>query len=404
MKKTNALKEVAVLTALEECIDLRSGKTPARNRPEFWSGAIPWFSAKDLKSFQLADSEEHISDSAVADGAPIASAGDILMLVRGMTLMKDVPVGVLSRDASFNQDLKSLRPSRDVSSNYLGYMLAASRPRLLAMVDQAGHGTGRLAVERLLSLPIWKPSAKAQWFIEDLLSQHDKVLQLSQALIDAKRTFKSGLARQLLTGKRRFPKFQTDKWKAATLGDVVTFKPRKVEKPAGKFLSAGVRSHGKGMFLKPEFPSDRIALDELFELRQGDLVVNITFGWEGAIAIVPPEADRALVSHRFPTYEVDEGKILIEFLHHIIRMKRFVFDVGVASPGGAGRNRVLNRSEFLSIGIQLPSIGEQQRIASTLNDCDSEIDLLGRFHQQVALQKRALLSRLLTGELIVPSS
>jgi len=177
-----------------------------------------------------------------------------------------------------------------------------------------------------------------------------------------------------------------------------------VPKPLGKFLSAGVRSHGKGVFLKNEFHPDQIALDELFELKQGDLVVNITFGWEGAVAIVPPEADGALVSHRFPTYVVNQRKILVEYLRHVIRARRFVFEVAVASPGGAGRNRVLNRSAFLQIPIRLPCIDEQQEIAGILNSCDQEIDQLEQLRGQVGLHKRALLSRLLSGELFVPRS
>jgi type I restriction enzyme S subunit len=224
------------------------------------------------------------------------------------------------------------------------------------------------------------------------------------ALLDAKRTFKRGLSQRLLSGQKRFPKFQSCRWKATALGDVVTCNLRKVPKPSGTFLSAGVRSHGKGVFLKEEFHSDQIALDELFEIKQGDLVVNITFGWEGAVAIVPPEADGALVSHRFPTYVVDQRKVLIEYLRHVIRARRFVFEVAVASPGGAGRNRVLNRSAFLQIPILLPGIEEQQEIASILNSCDKEIDLLERLRGQVGMHKRAFLSRLLSGELFIPTA
>lgn len=183
----------------------------------------------------------------------------------------------------------------------------------------------------------------------------------------------------------------------------MTFVPRRIPKPTGSFLSAGVRSHGKGVFLKKDFQADGIALDELFVLRELDLVVNITFGWEGAIAIVPPNADGALVSHRFPTYEFDRTKALPEFFRHLIRTRRFVFDVACASPGGAGRNRVLNRKEFLEIPVTLPSTAEQQTIAELLDGLDRELELLERLRQAVALQKNALLARLFSGEISVPA-
>jgi hypothetical protein len=149
------------------------------------------------------------------------------------------------------------------------------------------------------------------------LGDGDSLTRAICRLIETKRTFKRGLMQQLLTGQKRFPEFRNSKWQSVALGDLIRYTPRKVPKPPGTFLSAGVRSHGKGVFLKKEFLSNGIALEELFELKHRDLVVNITFGWEGAVAIVPPEADGALVSHRFPTYEVDEKRVLVEYLRHL---------------------------------------------------------------------------------------
>jgi type I restriction enzyme S subunit len=156
------------------------------------------------------------------------------------------------------------------------------------------------------------------------------------------------------------------------------------------------------VFLKEQFQPEGIALDELFELKSRDLVVNITFGWEGALAIVPLAADGALVSHRFPTFEIDETKALVDYMRHIIRTPRFVFAVGVASPGGAGRNRVLNTQAFFDIPLRLPSLDEQQRIAELLNALDHEIDLISAQRKQTDAYKRGLLSRILAGEIVVP--
>jgi type I restriction enzyme S subunit len=250
-------------------------------------------------------------------------------------------------------------------------------------------------------VPAWPLSR--QRVVADVEALFEKFSHLLDRQATASQAFMRGLAQELLTGKKRFPDFQGNEWRVCALGELVQPMPRRVPKPAGQFLSAGVRSHGKGVFLKREFQSVEIALDELFELKSRDLVVNITFGWEGAVAIVPPEADGALVSHRFPTYVVNESKILVEFLRHVIRSKRFVFDVGVASPGGAGRNRVLNRSEFLNIALAIPSIDEQRQIAEVLNTCDLEIALLTKQRQQIEAYKRALLSRLLSGQIVVPS-
>jgi type I restriction enzyme, S subunit len=260
-----------------------------------------------------------------------------------------------------------------------------------------------ISQESILSIQVPRPPRNVQSRLGAVFEQFETLATQLGAQARANRSLKRGLMQQLLTGQKRFPAYRNEKWRSVALGDLIRYTPRKVPKPPGTFLSAGIRSHGKGVFLKKDFHADGIALDELFELKHRDLVVNITFGWEGAVAIVPPEADGALVSHRFPTYEVDESKVLVEYLRHVIQARRFVFDVGVASPGGAGRNRVLNRQEFLEIVVKVPGVEEQGQMAQLLNDCDRELDLLAAQREQVENFRRALLSLLLSGSLVVPS-
>ena len=67
------------------------------------------------------------------------------------------------------------------------------------------------------------------------------------------------------------------------------------------------------------------------------------------------------------------------------------------------RRGSLRWNEFSRIKIGLPSIEEQNRIAETLGLVDVEIDQLEWLHELVETQKRGLLSKLLSGEIAVPS-
>lgn len=99
---------------LEELTDIQSGATPSKANPEFWNGTIPWISAKDMKRFFLEDAEDYISMAAVNSGARLVPPGTLLVLTRGMTLLKDIPICILRREMSFNQDVKGLRPKDGV--------------------------------------------------------------------------------------------------------------------------------------------------------------------------------------------------------------------------------------------------------------------------------------------------
>ena len=48
----------------------------------------------------------------------------------------------------------------------------------------------------------------------------------------------------------------------------------------------------------------------------------------------------------------------------------------VASPGGAGRNRVLNKTEFLKIPVNVPEAKEQKKIADAISSIDDVITLV----------------------------
>lgn len=45
----------------------RTDGTPSTAHPEYWNGSIPWVSAKDFKAFRFEDSEDHVTELALAE-------------------------------------------------------------------------------------------------------------------------------------------------------------------------------------------------------------------------------------------------------------------------------------------------------------------------------------------------
>ena len=58
------------------------------------------------------------------------------------------------------------------------------------------------------------------------------------------------------------------------------------------------------------------------------------------------------------------------------------------SPGGAGRNRVLNRKDFLALPCHIPPIPEQKKIAEILATCDRAIELKQQLLEEKRRQKQ----------------
>ena len=189
---------------LEELSLVQSGGTPPKDNSEYWNGSIPWVSAKDMKRLYLEDTEDHISIAAVDNGARLVPAGTLLMLTRGMTLHKNVPICVLRREMSFNQDVKALLPKAGVKGLFLVFALLANKQRLLNMVDIAGHGTGKLNTYELEAFELAFPQPAEQQRIATCLASLEDVLAAQAGNIDALKQQKQGLLQQL------FPSLETE--------------------------------------------------------------------------------------------------------------------------------------------------------------------------------------------------
>jgi type I restriction enzyme S subunit len=311
-------------------------------------------------------------------------------------LFKRIPVGITTRDVTFNQDVKAIVPNANILPRFLLYWLQAHESLLLNMVEPTGIGAGKLPTDRLFGLQVKLPPLPEQHRIAQLLSVWDESISLARRLVEAKRQRREALMQQLLAGAGRFKEFEAQPWLEASLGQFLTVKLRKVRKPSTSYRALGIRSHGKGTFVREVEDPDDVAMTHLYEVHGGDLIVNITFAWEGAIAMVQKQDEGCLVSHRFPTYVINRKRVDPDFFKYLMVTRHFIYNLGVISPGGAGRNRVLSKRDFLKMRVSLPPLGEQKRIAEVLCAADQEIDLLNQKLYALQRQKRGIMQHLLT--------
>ncbi|MFP7675120.1 restriction endonuclease subunit S [Marivita sp. S0852] len=135
-------------------------------------------------------------------------------------------------------------------------------------------------------------------------------------------------------------------------------RPVEVE-PDKTYMELGVRSFGRGTFHKPGLSGMEVGSKKLFTIESGDLVFNIVFAWEGAVAIAKSEDDGRVGSHRFLTCVTNPDQVAAEFLLFYFRTTEGLQKLGEASPGGAGRNRTLGLKKLEVIEVPVPPIETQ---------------------------------------------
>ena len=182
-------------------------------------------------------------------------------------------------------------------------------------------------------------------------------------------------------------------WNIVPIKKIARQVKRSVEKPNKSYYRLSVRSHAKGTFHSFVENPETVAMEELFQVKENDLIVNITFAWEHAIAIVKKEDNNLLVSHRFPTYEFNSNAS-VKFYENIIKLPRIKKMLSDMSPGGAGRNRVLNQTDFYnSLYIPYTNFKEQEKIAKILNCCDKVIELKQKLLEEISKEKSILMAK-----------
>ncbi len=192
--------------------------------------------------------------------------------------------------------------------------------------------------------------------------------------------------------KIRF-KGYNDEWEQRKFGEIVEKYEDPIETPTEGYTRLGIRSHAKGTFHSYVEKGKELETAKMFRVAADKFIVNITFGWEHAVAITDENDAGKLVSHRFPQYSFNTG-MNPKFFRYLILDENFKHHLELSSPGGAGRNRVLKLSDMLQYKMNFPSEAEQKKIAAYFDDLDNLITLHQRKYDEMKTLKKYMLQKM----------
>lgn len=388
---------------LGELVSIRSGGTPSKSRPDYWGGEVNWFTAKDLKAPLLRESELKLTELG-ASVCTVVEPGAILILTRGMGLLRDVPLGICEQRSSFNQDVKALLARDGVHGHFLLYALGHSKHRLGGLVTTAGHGTCRLETDSLLEHSFLVPTPDEQAVIAGILGTCDAVEERIEALLSSKQRRRQALAQRMLTGKARLSGFATP-WQTSKIGQLL--KP--VRRPvtwddSAEYKLLSLRRRSGGAFHRETLLGSEILTKKMNVARAGDFLISKMQVVHGAMAMVPQEFDGFHVSDSYLAYTArSQEQLDMRFFDWLSRLPIMYRKAYISSYGVHIEKMTFNDGLFLGEKVTLPPTVEEQRaIVEVLEDADREITLHRAELDALKRQKRGLMQQLLTGKVRVP--
>ncbi len=181
--------------AFGELVKITGGGTPARERPEFYQGRIPWLTSKDMKDDYIWDTEEHITEKAIEESATnLVPAGSILVVVKSKVLMHRLPVAIAKVPLCHGQDIKSIQCAGTLQPEFGRFVLKFHEGRLLNLAR--GANTEGLTLPMLQELPVPTVPPSEQEHFAELVTRHERLRAVQrEALRQAEHLFASLLHR-----------------------------------------------------------------------------------------------------------------------------------------------------------------------------------------------------------------
>ena len=169
------------LKSIEDvCVRVTSGGTPSRRNPSYYEGGgWPWLKTQELRDGWLDDSEEHITEHAVASSsARILPENTVLMAMYGATVGQ---LGILRRPMTCNQACCAMIVDPGQADyRYLFYQLLHARPRIKSL--STGAAQQNLSGRLIRSLTFSFPSLSEQRAIAHVLGTLDDKIELNRRM------------------------------------------------------------------------------------------------------------------------------------------------------------------------------------------------------------------------------
>ena len=290
------------------------------------------------------------------------------------------------------------RPSEKIDSYYLAYMLRSESTRAKIILLAQGISRYNISKNKVMEIAVSLPSLDEQKMIGQYFSQLDNLITLHQRKVEKLTNVKKSMLEKMFPqngssySEIRFKGF-TDLWEQRKFGEITSKYGDPVPTPHDGYYRLGIRSHAKGTFHSYVAKGQELETAQMHRVAAGNFIVNITFGWEHAVAITDKNDAGKLVSHRFPQLSFAEGMVP-EFFRYVIVDEKFRHHLWLASPGGAGRNRVLKLDEMLNYLMRFPSRDEQIKIAEFFRQLDNLITLHQRELEKLQSIKKELLEKM----------
>lgn len=393
-----------VVKKLGELTSWASGGTPPKDNLSYWNGNIPWISASSMRGLEYSDSELKITNEGLKKGSKLAKKGSLLILVRGSMLFNKIQIGIVTKDVSFNQDVKSIEVNNSSTSKYILYWFISSETKLMNMVTGTGIGAGKLDLDDLKALELNLPSLPEQQKIATFFTAIDKKLSGLKEKKNLLEQYKKGVMQQLFTvdtDGRPYLRFKDTEggdfaeWEEKRLGEIAEIYDGTHQTPT--YVEKGIPFYSVEQITANDFQKTKYVTQDVFEkenkrvkIEKGDILMT-RIGDIGTARYIDWDVNASFYVSIVLIKQ--SQKYNSKYLNQFITTKFFQNElwnrtIHVAFP------KKINLGEIGNCIVQLPCLEEQTQIANYLSALDKKIQGVSAQIEKIEMWKKGLLQQM----------
>lgn len=391
-------------TFLSSVAEWGAGGTPSRKNPDYYEGDIPWIKTGELDDGYIFDSEEKITEEAVAhSSAKLFPVGSVLVAMYGATIGKTAILGI---PATTNQACASARCNDTLDNKYLFYYLRSQKDSFIA--KGKGGAQPNISQDIIKSHPIpLPPLAEQQRIVEQietLFLKLDEAKDNSCEVVDKTRLRKSAILQAAFDGSLT-KKWRSDNgikmgsWKTKKIGDIVKPVKDKYDPTKDEMLDIpyiGLEHMEKsGGIIGSGSPEEVKSTKTLFS--KGDILYGKLRPYLDKHDVVDFDG---MCSTDILVYRA-ENESTARYINYLLGTIDFM-DYAVENSSGINLPRTSEKI-VSAYEVEFPTVEEQDAICNILDSMlqreNEIIDVAEDFIERVDLMKKSILAKAFRGEL-----
>lgn len=184
-RKSHGIVQPIEYISLNDCGTWSGGGTPSTSHQEYWeNGNILWITSKDMKVKYITSSQKMVNEYGIEhSSAKYIEKPALLFVIRSGILRNTLPVCMVQKPFTINQDLKALIPKDGIELAYVYWICKSQEFTILNTCMKNGTTVESISFDKLKDFKIPIPDIEEQRevvrILDDVITKEQHIMELA---------------------------------------------------------------------------------------------------------------------------------------------------------------------------------------------------------------------------------